>query len=69
MVSTSILAWIPPLCGKAVHLIRTETIGTDGKAVAMDCAISAYAYHLLVAGGANSTLLTGTGNSDTRHTE
>ena len=35
----------------------------------MDCAISAYAYHLLVAGGANSTLLTGTGNSDTRHTD
>lgn len=66
---TSILSWIPPLCGKTVHLIRAETIGTDGKAVAMDCAVSAYTYHLLIAGRANSTLLAGTGNSDTRHTD
>ena len=35
----------------------------------MDCAVSAYSNHLLIAGGANSALLAGTGNSDTRHTD
>ena len=35
----------------------------------MDCAVSAYTYHLFIAGRANSTLLAGTGNSDTRHTD
>ena len=35
----------------------------------MDCAVSAYASHLLIAGRANSTLLAGTGNSDARHTD
>ena len=35
----------------------------------MDCAVSAYAYHLLIAGRANPTLLAGTGNSDARHTD
>ena len=35
----------------------------------MDCAVSAYANNLLIAGRANSALLAGTGNSDTRHTD
>lgn len=35
----------------------------------MDCAASAYAYYLLIAGRANSALFTGTGNSDARHTD
>ena len=35
----------------------------------MDCAVSAYAYHLLITGRANPTLLAGTGNSDARHTD
>lgn len=35
----------------------------------MNRAVSAYTYHLLIAGRANSTPLAGTGNSDTRHTD
>lgn len=57
------------LCGKAVHLVRAESIGTDGKAVSMNRTVSAYANNLLIAGRAYPTLLTGTSNSDTRHTD
>lgn len=35
----------------------------------MNCTVSAYAYHLLIAGRANSALLAGAGDSDARHTD
>ena len=35
----------------------------------MDCAVSAYINYLRIAGRANPALLTGTSNSDTRHTD
>ena len=60
---------IPPLCGKAAHLVRAEAIGTDGKAVTMDCAVSAYINYLRIAGRANPALLAGSGDSDARHTD